>query len=252
MDTTRHAGRIAIVTGAASGIGKATAVRLAAEGAQVFAADINVDGLAATASEITSAGGVCIAVKCDVTQQQDINALVAQAGSRIDILANVAGIMDHFLPLGEVDDETWDEVFDVNLKGVMRLTRAVIPVMEAAGKGSIVTVVSKAAVGAGAAGVAYTSSKHAVAGLVKSVAYFYGAKGIRSNGVLPGAVNTNIGATSTPKAPWAIERAMLSMASMQPPAEPDQIATAISWLASDEASNVNGSLLLDDNGWATA
>ena len=252
MDTTRHAGRIAIVTGAASGIGKATAVRLAAEGAQVFAADINVDGLAATASEITSAGGVCIAVKCDVTQQQDINALVAQAGSRIDILANVAGIMDHFLPLGEVDDETWDEVFDVNLKGFMRLTRAVIPVMEAAGKGSIVTVVSKAAVGAGAAGVAYTSSKHAVAGLVKSVAYFYGAKVIRSNGVLPGAVNTNIGATSTPKAPWAIERAMLSMASMQPPAEPDQIATAISWLASDEASNVNGSLLLDDNGWATA
>jgi NAD(P)-dependent dehydrogenase (short-subunit alcohol dehydrogenase family) len=252
MDTTRHAGRIAIVTGAASGIGKATAVRLAAEGAQVFAADINVDGLAATASDITSAGGVCIAVKCDVTQQQDINALVAQAGSRIDILANVAGIMDHFLPLGEVDDETWDEVFDVNLKGVMRLTRAVIPVMEAAGKGSIVTVVSKAAVGAGAAGVAYTSSKHAVAGLVKSVAYFYGAKGIRSNGVLPGAVNTNIGSTSTPKAPWAMERALLSMASMQPPAEPDQIATAVSWLASDEASNVNGSLLLDDNGWATA
>ena len=252
MDTTRHAGRIAIVTGAASGIGKATAIRLAAEGAQVFAADINVEGLAATASEITSAGGVCTAVKCDVTQQQDINALVAQAGSRIVILANVAGIMDHFLPLGEVDDETWDEVFDVNLKGVMRLTRAVIPVMEASGKGSIVTVVSKAAVGAGAAGVAYTSSKHAVAGLVKSVAYFYGSKGIRSNGVLPGAVNTNIGTTSTPKAPWAMERALLSMASMQPPAEPDQIATAISWLASDEASNVNGSLLLDDNGWATA
>jgi NAD(P)-dependent dehydrogenase (short-subunit alcohol dehydrogenase family) len=252
MDNTRHAGRIAIVTGAASGIGRATAIRLAAEGAQVFAADINVEGLTATATEITSTGGVCIAVKCDVTQQQDINALVAQAGSRIDILANIAGIMDHFLPLGEVDDETWDEVFDVNLKGVMRLTRAVIPVMEAVGKGSIVTVVSKAAVGAGAAGVAYTSSKHAVAGLVKSVAYFYGAKGIRSNGVLPGAVNTNIGTTSTPKAPWAMERALLSMASMQPPAEPDQIATAISWLASDEASNVNGSLLLDDNGWATA
>lgn len=252
MDSTRHTGKIAIVTGAASGIGRATAIRMAAEGASVFAADINEAELAATAATIHAAGGICTAVKCDVTSQSDVDALVQQAGTRIDILANVAGIMDHFLPLGEVDDETWDHVFDVNLKGVMRLTRAVIPVMEATGKGSIVTVASKASVGAGAAGVAYTSSKHAVAGLVKSVAYFYGAKGIRSNGVLPGAVNTNIGTTSNPKSDWAMQRALLSMASMQPPAEPDEIASAISWLSSDEASNINGSLLLDDNGWATA
>jgi NAD(P)-dependent dehydrogenase (short-subunit alcohol dehydrogenase family) len=125
--------------------------------------------------------------------------------------------------------------------------------MEQQGHGAIVTVASKASVGAGASGVAYTASKHGVIGLVKSISYYYGPKGIRSNAVLPGAVATNIGTSSVPKVPWAMERAMLSMAVMNPkPAEPDQIATAISWLASDEASNVNGALMLDDGGWASA
>jgi NAD(P)-dependent dehydrogenase (short-subunit alcohol dehydrogenase family) len=134
----------------------------------------------------------------------------------------------------------------------MRLTRAVLPVMESAGGGAIVTVASEASLGAGAAGVAYTTSKHAVIGLVKSVAYFYGPKKIRSNAVLPGPVATAIGASSAPRVPWAMDRAMLSMATMPPPAEPDQIATLISWLASEEASNVNGALVTSDGGWSTA
>ena len=187
-----------------------------------------------------------------MTKQDDVDRVVAAAGPRIDILANVAGIMDHFLPLGELDDATWDRVLGVNLTGVMRLSRAVLPSMLEAGKGAIVTVASEASLGAGAAGVAYTTSKHGVIGLVRSIAYFYGPRGIRSNAVLPGPVVTNIGATAAPRVPWAIERAQLAMATMASPAQPDQIAAAISWLASDEASNVNGATLTDDGGWSTA
>jgi len=219
-------------------------------------ADIGCDvaeaGLAETKSAIEKAGYKADFVTADVTRQQDVETIVAAAGPRIDILANVAGIMDHFLPLGEVDDATWDRVLAVNLTGVMRLSRAVIPVMLSSGKGSIVTVASEAALGAGAAGVAYTASKHGVIGLVKSIAYFYGPRGIRSNAVLPGAVITNIATSAAPRVPWAMERAQLSMATMPAPAQPDEIAAAISWLASDEASNVNGATMTADGGWSTA
>jgi NAD(P)-dependent dehydrogenase (short-subunit alcohol dehydrogenase family) len=253
MDTSRHSGRVAIVTGAANGIGLATAVRLAHEGARVIGCDVNDEAMSAARATFADAGLEIELLPADVTQQQDIDRLVASAGQRVDILANVAGIMDFFLPLGELDDATWERVMAVNVTGPMRLSRAVLPLMEAHGGGAIVTVASKASVGAGASGVAYTTSKHAVIGLVKSIAYFYGPKGIRSNAVLPGAVATAIGATAAPRVPWAMERAMLSMATMPPtPADPDTIATAVSWLASDEATNINGAILLDDGGWASA
>lgn len=252
MDTARHMGKVVIVTGAASGIGRATAIRFAAEGASVFACDVNEAGLQETRDEISTAGGNCVIVLCDVTKQDDVDRLVAQVGPRIDVLANVAGIMDHFLPLGEVDDATWERVININLTGVMRLSRAVLPAMITQGAGAIVTVASKASLGAGAAGVSYTSSKHAVIGLVKSTAYFYGPKGIRSNAVLPGPVETNIGTTAAPHSDWAMARAGLSMATMPAAAKPDQIASLISWLGCEEASNVNGAVVSSDGGWATA
>ena len=253
MDKFRHTGKIAIVTGAGNGIGRATVIRLAREDAAVIGCDVNEAALAETRAVLEQEGLNAQLLVADVTKQSDVDTLVTEVGPRIDILANVAGIMDHFLPLGEMDDATWDRVIAVNLTGPMRLSRAVIPVMLAAGGGSIVTVASKASVGAGASGTAYTSSKHGVIGLVKSIAYFYGPKGIRSNAVLPGAVATAIGATAAPQVMWAMERAQLSMATIPPqPANPDQIASLISWLASDEASNVNGATVLDDGGWASA
>jgi NAD(P)-dependent dehydrogenase (short-subunit alcohol dehydrogenase family) len=253
MDPVRHANRIALVTGAGSGIGRATVLRLVQEGAAVIGCDINSDGLDGTRRALDELGMSAELDIADVTQQGDVDRLVAAAGPRIDILANVAGIMDHFLPLGEVDDATWNRVLDVNLTGVMRLSRAVLPVMERNGGGAIVTVASKASVGAGVAGVAYASSKHAVIGLVQSIAYYYAPHGIRSNAVLPGAVETGIGASAAPAVPWAMERAQLAMATMPPTfAQPDAIATVISWLASDEASNVNGALVSADGGWSAA
>jgi NAD(P)-dependent dehydrogenase (short-subunit alcohol dehydrogenase family) len=253
IDATRHANRIALVTGAGSGIGRATVLRLVQEGAAVIGCDVSSEGLDGTRHALDAIGASAELDVADVTRQGDIDRIVAAAGPRIDVLANVAGIMDHFLPLGEVDDATWDRVLAVNLTGVMRLSRAVLPLMERAGGGAIVTVASKASVGAGAAGVAYAASKHGVIGLVQSIAYYYGPQGIRSNAVLPGGVETGIGATASPAVPWAMERARLALATMPPAlAQPDTIAAAISWLASDEASNVNGALLSADGGWSAA
>jgi NAD(P)-dependent dehydrogenase (short-subunit alcohol dehydrogenase family) len=253
MDTTRHSGKVAIVTGAGNGIGRATAARLAREGARVIGCDVNAQAIEETRVNFSREEIDCQLVVADVTSQGDVERLVELAGPRIDILANVAGIMDHFVPLDELDDAMWALVMDVNVTGVMRLTRSVLRVMEKQGAGAIVTVASEASLGAGAAGVAYTTSKHAVIGLVQSVAFFYGPKNIRSNAVLPGAVATAIGASAAPTVPWAFERAKSKLASMPPvPAQPDQIAAVISWLASEEASNVNGALVTADGGWSTA
>lgn len=251
MDATRHTGKTVIVTGAGSGIGRSAAWRFAAEGAGVVACDLNEQGLSETMGQM-SGPGEHRAVTADISRQADVDRVVAAAEGGVDILANVAGIMDHFLPVTEVDDATWERVLGVNLTGVMRLTRAVLPLMEEAGGGAVVTVASEASLGAGAAGVAYTASKHGVIGLVRHVAFFYGPKGIRSNAVLPGGVETGIGATAAPKSPWVMERAQLKMATMGPIAQPDQVAAVISWLASEEASNVNGAVVTSDGGWSAA
>ncbi|MGV1003858.1 MAG: SDR family NAD(P)-dependent oxidoreductase [Candidatus Nanopelagicales bacterium] len=252
VDATRHTGRRAVVTGAGSGIGRAIVLRLAREGAHVTAVDIDLAGLAETERLLEPPTQQQVDVRrVDVTVQADVDRLVA-ALVNVDILVNNAGIMDHFLPLDEVDDATWDKVLAVNLTGVMRLTRAVLPGMRKAHAGAIVTVASEASLRAGAAGAAYTSSKHGVIGLVKHVAFFYGPDGIRSNAVLPGGVATGIGTSASPGSQWAIQRAGAAMAAMGPIADPDQIAAAVSWLASDEAANVNGALMTDDGGWSAA
>lgn len=251
MDASRHAGKVALVTGAGSGIGQATVLRLVGEGASVIGLDVNAQGLEATRALLPDAGGSARLVVADVTKQADVDEVVAAAG-RIDILVNNAGVMDHFLPLTEMDDAVWDRVLAINLTGVMRLTRAVLPGMRASGGGAIVTTASEASLRAGASGAAYTTSKHGVIGLVRHVAYFYGPDGVRSNAVLPGGVATGIGATALPRSDWAIARARPALATGGPTAQPDQIAAAISWLASEEASNVNGALLTDDGGWSAA
>ncbi len=186
----RFTGRTAIVTGAGSGIGRATALRLAREGARVVIADIAADRLEQLTAEFPDLDLVPVAG--DIATEAGVQAVVAAAGGRVDALANVAGIMDAFLPPAEVDDATWERVFAVNVTAVMRLTRAVLPIMLAAGGGSIVNVSSEASLRASASGVAYTASKHAVNGITKSTAVFYKGDGIRANAVAPGAVATNI------------------------------------------------------------
>src|SRR6478736_3670367 len=214
----RYDGKVAIVTGAASGIGRATAELLASEGARV--------------------------VMCD------IDAAVAAAGARIDLMANVAGVADYFLPVGELDDETWQRTLDINLGGTMRFMRAVVPIMERQGGGAIVNIASVAGLGGGAGGVAYTAAKHGVIGLTKSTAFLYGPKLVRCNAVCPGGVATPIIQTSAfAKVPWVGERLAASFARVDRVAEPDDIAELVAFLGSDAAANINGAVITSVGGW---
>lgn len=250
MNEQRHAGRVAVVTGAGSGIGQAVAVRLAAEGAHVIGCDVDVAGLEATAKLIDADGHTVVMFRTDVTIQTDVDALVAALpDGRVDLLANVAGIMDHFVPVTDLDDDTWDTVMAVNLTGPMRLCRAVLPLMRAAGHGAIVNVASIGGLTGSVAGTAYVASKHGLIGLSRSIAYLYAEDGIRTNVVCPGGVRTNIGRTAAPTVPWAYERLERSFRKPARMAQPDEIATLVCWLGSDEAANVNGAVITSDGGW---
>lgn len=250
MDTHRHAGKVAIVTGAGSGIGRATALRIAQEGAHVLACDVNAEGLDSLARE---AGSVHTVI-ADLTKQDAVDEVVraAKGIGTIDILANVAGIMDGFLPAHEVDDATWERVLAVNLHAPMMLSRAVLGGMKDRGRGVIVNVSSVAGSHGGASGVAYATSKHGLIGLTRSVAATYRNAGIRCNAVCPGAVATGIGSTAMPLSPWAFEQYQPALALAGRTADPDEIAALISWVTSDEASNVSGAVIAADNGWTAA
>jgi NAD(P)-dependent dehydrogenase (short-subunit alcohol dehydrogenase family) len=251
MDSTRHIGKVAIVTGAAAGIGRATALRLAREGARVFGCNRSEQSRADAQNYFSSFDVDVNMVQADITNQDEVDRLVATAGGRVDILANVAGAMDGYRPLGDLDDDTWQRLLDVNLTGVMRVCRAVLPGMLDAGSGSIVAVGSRASLGAGPAGLAYATTKHGLLGLTKSIAYYYGPRGVRSNAVLPGGVKTEM-ASSSDRSGWAYERASLAKATMPPKGEADEVAALISWLSSDEASFINGASVTADGGWSAA
>ena len=243
----RFAGKTVIVTGAASGIGKATAARIAREGGRVIACDIAAEKLEAFRAELPDADIVTIAG--DLTQQDAIDRVVAAAGDRIDALANVAGINDDFSPAGETPDAVWDRVIAINLTSPFKLMRAVIPAMEAAGRGAILNVSSEAGLRGNASGNAYTASKHGIIGVTKSAAFMYGPKGIRVNSVAPGGVATGI-----PMPPHMSEYGSDRLSPFQQAiptvATADQLAASITFLLSDDSVNINGAVLASDGGWS--
>lgn len=244
----RFEGKTAIVTGAASGIGRATALRLAREGARVIAVDLVAAGLEETAA---GAADTLVPLVADITEPGASDRILAAAGGAVDVLANVAGIMDGFLAAGETDDGTWERVVAVNLTAPMRLIRAVLPGMIERGAGAIVNVGSEAGIKGGCAGAAYTASKHGLVGLTRNTAFLYAPKGIRTNALLPGPVMT--GMQPEVRSAIAAERLMpVIRASMSRLATPDELAGAIAWLASPEAANVNGAVLTSDGGWSAA
>lgn len=242
----RFAGRVVIVTGAGSGIGKATASRLVREGARVVAVDISAERLGGLAAEL---GDAVVPVAGNIANQADVDAIVAAAGERIDGLANIAGINDDFSPVHETSDEIWNRVMTVNVTGTFMLMRAVLPAMIAAGRGSIVNVSSEAGLRGSASGTAYTTSKHAVIGLTKSAAVMYGPQGIRVNTVAPGGVATGI--------PPAGAVSEVGMARLSPfhglipgVATAAMLASSITYLLSDDGVNLNGAVLASDGGWS--
>jgi NAD(P)-dependent dehydrogenase (short-subunit alcohol dehydrogenase family) len=244
----RHAEKVALVTGSASGIGAATCARLLDEGATVVGCDISTQAPAWSQDGGTFVGGL------DVTNQADVDEVVGSTATlgagRIDVLCNVAGIADRYLAAHEVDDETWQRVMAVNVDGPMRMSRAVLALMLEQKSGAIVNVASAAGMRGGTAGAAYTASKHAVIGLTRSIAWTYAYEGIRCNAVLPGGTHTPIVDSLEPPDSWVYRRYRAVLRQGVRMAQPDELAATISWLASSEASNVNGAMVASDGGWS--
>ncbi|NOU82100.1 glucose 1-dehydrogenase [Paenibacillus sp. LMG 31459] len=244
--------KVAIVTGAASGMGKAIAALYAKEGAKVVVADIHLEAAETVAGEIKSGGGEALAVKANVADESDIQNLIdttVKTYGTVDILVNNAGIMDNFEPAGDIEDDSWNRIFAVNTTSVMRATRKVLPIFLAKQQGVIINVASAGGLFGARAGAAYTASKHAVVGFTKNTGFMYAPQGIRCNAIAPGGVETNIGSTMTHINEFGMGRTQPGLALNPRTGKPEEIAQLALFLGSDEASFINGTVVTADGGW---
>lgn len=242
--------KTAIITGGASGMGRAIARLFAQEGASVIVADLKQNEIDVVVNEISASGGKAKGVVCNVSKESDIKAMIELAikNGSIDVLVNNAGVMDDFVPVHEVTDELWSKVMAVNVNGPFYACRLAIPHMLKQGSGSIINITSVGGLFGSRAGTAYTASKHAVVGLTKNIGFMYALKGIRCNAIAPGGVNTNIGKDMKPNA-FGAERCMTGAGVMPRMGEAEEIAKTALFLASNDSSFVNGAVVTADGGW---
>jgi len=246
-------GKVAVVTGAGSGIGRAAAAQLGREGASVVVADVDLDGAAETVDSIRAAGGTAEPHAADVTDDEQVRAMVAFAVDRfgrIDCAVNNAGIvLSEGVPTHEYTEDDFDRLLRINLRGVFVCMKHEIAAMLAGGgPGSMVNVASVAALRGGGGSVAYVASKHAVAGMTKRTALDVAKAGIRINAVAPGPTHTGMMDKALEMDPEILGRAG-ARTPMGRVARPEEIAEAIVWLLSDAASYVTGHVLAVDGGW---
>jgi NAD(P)-dependent dehydrogenase (short-subunit alcohol dehydrogenase family) len=237
-------GRTAVVTGAASGIGRAIVEQIVAVGAvAVVAVDLDAERLADVA---TAVGPAVRPVVADVSTAEGARRALPEDVA-VDILCNNAGTIGRVAAVDETSDEEWARLIGVNLTATFMLTRAAIPGMLARGGGTIINTASVGGLRGGRAGAAYTAAKFGVVGLTQNVAATHGARGIRCNAICPGTVATSI-AQGTEAGALAT-RLRGRDREKPPPAEPAQIAAVAVFLASDAASRINGVALPVDGGW---
>lgn len=245
----RVSGKVALVTGGALGMGRAHSLLLAKEGAKVIVTDINDAAGKVTVDDITKAGGEAVFFHHNVASAAEWKKVVASAIDRfgkIDIVVNNAGILI-LKPLEETEDEDWDRIFDINAKGVFFGCKYVLPAMKKAGGGSIVNISSIYGIIGAPSAAAYEASKGAVRLLTKAAAVDLAKFNIRVNSVHPGVIATEM--TKDLLVSPEITKALLGTTILGRPARPEEVSTAVLFLASDEASFMTGSEMVVDGGY---
>lgn len=243
-------GKVAFVTGAGSGIGQAQATLFAKEGAKVIVADINFNAVRAVAEQIQSEGRSALAVSLDIANLDDINDVVKlglDTYEKIDILCNTAGVNDNLLPFSEFTVEFLDKILDVNIRGTLLLTRAILPQMVDRGEGTVITISSVAGLTSKSGGVAYTVAKHGLVGFTKQLSAEYGPKGIKVNAIAPGAILSGMTRDAFENDAATIDAIHSVPAGRY--GQPEEIANASLFLASSDSDFIHGTVLPVDGGW---
>jgi NAD(P)-dependent dehydrogenase (short-subunit alcohol dehydrogenase family) len=247
----RLQGKVAIVTGAGSGIGRAASLAFAREGARVLVADVVVEGGEETAKMVREAGGQAIFVKTDVSRAEDVKAMVDSTISsfgRLDCAFNNAGISGGYVSLSRCPEDSWDRMIAINLKGVFLCMKYELPKMLKSGGGSIVNTSSIAGMVGDGGHPAYAASKHGVVGLTRTAAIQYAKAGIRVNAVCPGVIRTPMTEQLFTESP-ELKSLMVSQQPMDRLAEAEEVARVVVWLCTDEASFITGHPLPIDGGY---
>lgn len=244
-------GKVALVTGAGSGIGRATALTFAREGGKVVVSDVNAQGGEETASMIREAGGEAIFVRADVSQAGEVEELINKAVGtygRLDCAHNNAGVEGPSVPTHEYPEEEWDRVININLKGVWLCMKYEVRHMLKQGGGAIVNTSSAVGLVGVKGAAAYVAAKHGVVGLTKTAALEYARSGLRVNAVCPGNTRTPLLERILAQYPKR-EAHLMEMAPVKRLGTPEEIAEAVVWLCSDAASFVTGHAMPVDGGW---
>jgi NAD(P)-dependent dehydrogenase (short-subunit alcohol dehydrogenase family) len=244
------AGKVAFVTGAANGIGRAAVQAFAREGADVVLADLSEEGMQETARVVEEAGGKALAVKCDVSRADEVRAALdktTETFGRLDFAFNNAGVEQPVTPAADVTEEEWDRLIDIDLRGVFLCMKYEIPLMLRQGGGAIVNTGSGAAVKGIAGQAAYCAAKFGMIGLTKAAALDYANSNIRANAVCPGYVDTPMMQRFTGGTPEGRQKVIDNVPAGRP-ATPEEIAAAVVWLCSDAAAYVVGHAMVIDGG----
>jgi NAD(P)-dependent dehydrogenase (short-subunit alcohol dehydrogenase family) len=243
--------KVALITGGGSGIGRATALIFAREGARVAVADVNLKGAEETVAMIRNSGGEALSFECNVTQPQAVQDLVnsaVQKFGRLDCAFNNAGMAGGIARTADSTEETWDDVLGLNLKSVWMCMKHEIAQMLKQRSGAIVNTASIAGLGANPFGIAYSASKHGVVGLTKTAAVEYAKIPIRVNAVCPGVTQTPMVEAGVAQRP-RMREVFKNLHPMGRLGRPEEIGEAVAWLCSDAASFITGVALPVDGGF---